>query len=58
MLFQAAEKMGEAANLAILVEECGGLDKLEQLQTHENEQIYQKIVHIIDNFFSNVSVYL
>lgn len=54
-LIQAAEKMGEVSSVAMVIEECGGLDKLENLQTHENEQIYQKVVQLIDNYFSNVS---
>lgn len=48
----AAEKMGEADRVAIMIEENGGLDKLETLQTHDNEQVYQKSMAIIDTFFS------
>jgi len=33
------------------VEECNGLDLLEQLQHHENEEIYDKAAHIIHTYF-------
>lgn len=46
--------MGEEVRVAIAIEECGGVDKLEALQSHENEQIYQKAITIIDNYFSAV----
>ncbi|XP_067008482.1 importin subunit alpha-1 [Anabrus simplex] len=51
-LLQTAEKMGELERVAILIEECGGLDKLEKLQNHENTQIYQKALRMIESFFS------
>lgn len=47
--------MNEVTSVAVAIEECGGLDKLEALQTHENEQIYLKVLQIIDNYFSSVS---
>ena len=47
----AAEKMDQVDNVAMMIEEAGGLDKIESLQTHENEEIYQKALAIIENYF-------
>ena len=33
------------------VDECDGLDKIEDLQEHENHQVYEKAISIIENFF-------
>jgi importin subunit alpha-1 len=33
------------------VDECDGLDKIENLQEHENDKIYKKSVDIIETFF-------
>lgn len=38
---------------AVLVEECGGLDKIEVLQQHENPEIYQRAYNLIEKYFGN-----
>ncbi len=50
-ILSAATRHGEAETVAELIEECGGLDKLEELQAHENEQLYKKALEIIETFF-------
>merc|ERR1712083_1045345 len=50
-ILATAEKLNEVDKVAMMVEECGGLDKIEQLQAHENEAIYQKALQIIETFF-------
>ncbi|MEQ2185160.1 hypothetical protein GOODEAATRI_015378 [Goodea atripinnis] len=43
----------EAETIANLIEECGGLEKIELLQNHENEDIYKLAYEIIDQYFSS-----
>ncbi|XP_003375147.1 putative alpha/beta hydrolase fold protein [Trichinella spiralis] len=35
------------------IEDCGGLDHIETLQTHENEEIYKLAYEILDKYFTD-----
>uniref|UniRef100_A0A7E4UX46 Importin subunit alpha n=1 Tax=Panagrellus redivivus TaxID=6233 RepID=A0A7E4UX46_PANRE len=49
ILKKAGNKLPEICSR---IEECGGLDKIEHLQNHENEDIYKLAYEIIDAYFS------
>lgn len=52
-ILAAAEKMNELEKVSLHIEECGGLDRIESLQSHDNVEIYHKSLHILEQYFSN-----
>jgi len=53
-ILEAAESVNTEAleTVTLMLEECGGLDKIEMAQNHENQQVYKKAQSIIEDFFS------
>lgn len=50
-VLNAAEQIGQSETVALMVEQEGGVDKIEQLQQHENEDVYHAALSIIDKYF-------
>ena len=54
VLLQAASKRRLVDQVCLMIEECEGLDKIEALQQHSNQDVYKLSLAIIDKFFSEV----
>jgi importin subunit alpha-4/3 len=52
-MLKMATEPGSVDALASLIEECGGLDKIEALQNHENPEIYKLAYEIIEQYFND-----
>lgn len=37
---------------AQMIDECEGLDKIENLQTHDNNEIYEKAVKVLEKYWA------
>lgn len=52
-LFKVAESVNGLTNFCIMLEEIGTIDKLEALQNHENQEIYERAYQIIEAYFND-----
>ena len=52
LLKKAAQRVNQLDRVCDMIEECEGLDKIEALQQHENAEVYQAALGLIDKYFS------
>ncbi|XP_077488324.1 importin subunit alpha-1-like [Amblyomma americanum] len=52
-LLAAGDRLNERSRVCVMVEEAGGLDKIEALQHHENPDVYRASLSIIEEYFSD-----
>ena len=59
ILKMASNNYDDLASITAQIEECNGLDLIEHLQSHRNEEIYKLAFDIIDKYFSEeASIFL
>lgn len=46
-----ANQLGQRQRLAFMIEECGGLDHLKALQNHPEENVHDKALQILNDYF-------
>jgi len=51
-ILKGAAEVGQVDKVAVAIEECGGLDNIERLQSHDNNDVYSKAYAMIDAYFS------
>ncbi|KAM6156420.1 importin subunit alpha-8 [Erethizon dorsatum] len=56
-ILQAAQKQSDKESLCLLIEELGGMDRIEALQLHENCQVSWAALNIIENHFGEVELF-
>lgn len=52
ILKMASANESDLLSVTAQIEECSGLDKIEELQNHRNEEIYKLAFDIIDRYFT------
>ena len=55
-ILKAGHEVDQVDKVACAIEECNGLDKIEKLQNHENDVVYNKAYAIIEKYFSGEEV--
>ena len=52
-ILKSGKKHGKENKYVVLIEDADGLDKIELLQNHNNENIYNKSYNLIEKYFNN-----
>lgn len=55
-LFTLADKRGFLEKFLTVFEQIGALDLLEKLQEHENNEVYQQVLQMIETYFQDVNI--
>lgn len=58
ILKMASTNYDDLSAITNQIEECNGLDKIEELHSHRNEEIYRLAFEIIDKYFSEEVNYI